>query len=231
MLQYDVSFSTTLKTNPYAGLFLAVEGIDGSGKTTQAKKLQEYFEKQGKTVTLTHWPRREEGLVAHVTKSMLAGNFTFPKPAFQYLLSADYVAFSEEVIIPALKRGDVLITDRCHFWSGCVYGMIDNDKVDPTLIDSLLVMLGITTKGYQFIIPDLTFYLGVSAKTGMSRIPKTGKERDTYEKQETLEKVAEGYQWLLQKLPECFVTIDAEQEVDKVSNTMLATIETTFPKR
>lgn len=231
LLSYHVSFTASLLHNPYPGLFLAVEGIDGSGKTTQAAKLQQHFESQGKQVKLMHWPRREEGIVAQITKSMLAGTASIPKPAFQYLLSADYVAFSEEVIIPTLKKGDVLITDRCHFWSGAVYGMIDNDKVDKALLDSLLVLLGVTTKAYQVIIPDLTFYLAVSAETGMKRIPQTDKERDIYEKEETLQKVAEGYQWLLKKLPEQFVTIDAEQGVDDVTQAMITSFEATFAKR
>lgn len=231
MLQYDVSFSTTLKTNPFPGLFLAVEGIDGSGKTTQTKKFREYFEKQGKAVTLIHWPRREEGIVAQITKTMLAGTSSIPKPAFQYLLSADYVCFSEDVIIPALKRGDILITDRCHFWSGAVYGMIDNDKVDKALLESLLVMLGVTTRAYQVIIPDLTFYLSITAETGMKRIPQTTKQRDFYEKRETLEKIVGGYQWLLQKMPERFVTIDAEQSVGEVFNAMISSYEATFTNR
>jgi dTMP kinase len=231
VLQYDVSFSTTLKTNPYPGLFIAVEGIDGSGKTTQVKKLQGYFERHGKKVSVIHWPRREEGIVAQITKTMLSGTSAIPKPAFQYLLSADYVAFSEEFIIPTLKRGDILITDRCHFWSGAVYGMIDNGTVDPRLLDSLLVLLGVTTNAYQCIIPDLTFYLAISAQTGMKRIPQTDKERDIYEKLGTLEKIVAGYSWLLQKLPEHFVTIDAEVELEEVAEAMISSYEATFAKR
>ena len=136
----------TLRKNSYPGLFIALEGLDGSGKTTQLTELETHFRKQGKEVYSFHWMRKEGSLFTDVIQGYLSGSLSLPKAAMQYVFSADYVIFSEEVIMPALKAGKVVISDRCHFWSAVAYGTWENGgKFDPEIARSLLVTHGVTT--------------------------------------------------------------------------------------
>ena len=47
-MRYHIEFDISLRKNPYKGVYIAIEGIDGSGKTTQAEKLARYFKEKGK---------------------------------------------------------------------------------------------------------------------------------------------------------------------------------------
>jgi dTMP kinase len=220
-MKYDIQFTSELNKNPFSGVFIALEGIDGSGKSSQVAALKNYFSAQNRRVLTVRWPQREEGLVAEITKQYLHGEKKLPRPAFQYLLSADYVIFSEGVIIPALERGDVVITDRCHFWSAVAYGLWDNsENYDVSMAESILVAHGVLTKAYRFIVPDITFLLDVSVPTAMKRL-SAEKKKEVYEKEEVLKKISQGYDWLVKKFPEEFVVVDAEQLIENVTRQII----------
>src|SRR3989344_1239591 len=164
-MKYHVELDIDLKRNPYKGIYICVEGIDGSGKTTHVEKLTAYFKKQGKTVAQTREPRKE-GLVGDIIQKVLTGQVKMSLVALQYLFSTDRVLHHEEVIIPALKQGKVVISDRC-FWSAIVYGILDRDagKYDFKSADFLLMAHCVLSMYHQFIIPNYTFYLKVPLST------------------------------------------------------------------
>src|SRR5690606_3900897 len=122
-MRYPVNFEIELLKNPYPGTYIAIEGIDGAGKTTQVNDLKNFFESQGKSVVTTREPRKE-GILGELTHQILMSKVKFPPTAIQYLFSADRVIHHEEIVKPALMRGEVVITDRC-FWSAIVYGVLD----------------------------------------------------------------------------------------------------------
>lgn len=224
-MKYEIQFQSELRHNTFSGLFIALEGIDGSGKSSQVAALKAYFAAQKRRVLTVRWPKREEGLVADMTEKYLRGNKKLPRPAFQYLLSADYVIFSEEVIIPALERGDVVITDRCHFWSAVAYGLWDNSEdYDVSMAESILVTHGVLTKAYRFIVPDLTFLLRVSVPTAIQRLASE-KKKEVYEKEDVLQKVSQGYAWLVKKFPEEFRVVDAELPIDEVTGQIITLLK------
>ena len=95
-----------------AGLFLTVEGIDGSGKSTQAKALAKRLEAQGRTVVTTREPGGSPG-AEEIRNLVLTGDPGRWSPTTEMLLffasRRDHV---EKTIRPALDRGDVVICDR-----------------------------------------------------------------------------------------------------------------------
>lgn len=120
-MKYHIELDLEFRRNPYKGLYIALEGMDGSGKTVQIPRLREFFQKEDKEVVTTREPRKE-GLIADIINRLLLGSIDLPKEAFQHLFTVDRFLHHHELVLPALKAGKVVITDRC-FWSAIPYGM------------------------------------------------------------------------------------------------------------
>lgn len=221
-MSYRISIDADFRKNTYPGLFIALEGIDGSGKSSQIEPLRKYFEDLGRTVVVTKTPRKTEGILATINHDLMQGTGVIPKPAYQYLFTADYIIQMEELVIPALSRGDVVISDRFHSWSSLAYGLWEaTDSYDLSAAQSMLVAQGLFSPGYQLVVPDVTLFFTVSVATAASRIPQKVEAAEFYEKKDTLEKVKKGYEWLLKEFPECFSVIDAERSLDEVTKEMI----------
>lgn len=220
-VSYSFEFSSELKRNPFSGLYIALEGIDGSGKTTQSEVLKKYLEKEGEKASLMQFPRRDAGVLAEINKNVLSGNTVIPKSAIQYLFSADYSMLEKEEISPRLQKGEIVITDRFHCYSSVAYGLWDNNKdSDISYARSLMIANGLLSKHNQFFVPDLTIYLSVSPSTALKRM-KRRDDHDIYEKKDIMESVKRGYDLLLQEFPEEFHVIDAECSIDDVTENMI----------
>lgn len=215
-MKYHVEFDLDLKRNPYRGLYIALEGIDGSGKTTQVEKLAQHFEKLGREVVRTHEPRRD-GLIGGLVQNVLNKKAKIPEVAIQYLFAAQRAVHLEELVVPTLKRGAVVITDRC-FWSSVPYGLLDRfESGKDENADQLLASLSILSMYHEFIVPDVSFVLDVAVETAGERLTHKKKKVELYEKKDKLIKVKNGYSFLLSKFPDHLVIVDAEKPVDKVT--------------
>src|SRR6185437_8637317 len=169
-MKYHISFDIDFKRNSAKGLYIALEGIDGSGKTTQVERLVSFFKEKGREVVQTREPRKGEGLIGKLIQDILHGKTAVSPVAFQYLFSADRQMHHQELILPALAEGKVVISDRC-FWSAIPYGILDtNDRIDPNAIQQKLVAQSILSFYHEFTVPDKTFYLDVSLDTAIERI-------------------------------------------------------------
>lgn len=216
-MQYNVNFDIELKKNSYPGTYIALEGVDGCGKTTQVQKLQEYFKNQGKEVVVTREPRKE-GLIGDLVQKVLTGQEKVPTISIQYLFSADRAAHHEELVLPALKEGKVVITDRC-FWSAIVYGILDRTggNYDTNDADLLLINQSILSMYHQFTVPDYTFYLKISLATSLGRLGQKDDVKEIYEDKSKLEKIIEGYAYLKNRFSGEIIEIDGEGEEDEVT--------------
>lgn len=223
--QYEVTFKTDFRRNTYKGLYIAVEGIDGAGKTVQTERLAQYFREQGKDVLLVNEPRRN-GLIGRVINEFLQNRITLPKTALQYLMSADRVAHQEEVVFPALEKGQVVLSHRC-FWSAVPYGIMDRsgNTYNYDAGESLLVGLSILSLYHQIMVPDRTFYLDIPADVAVTRLKGAGNEGEYYETQEKLANVRKGYIWMTEKFPDEFITINGEKAVDSITRDIVQHIE------
>lgn len=227
-MKYHVSFDIEFRKNPYKGIYIAFEGIDGVGKTTQASVLKKFLEKKGKIVVLAKEPTQEPpiGTLIH---DFIKGRVKFPPVSIQYLFAADREIHQKELIEPNLEKGKIVISDRC-FWSSVAYGILDKKKDFHKLsnVEILLVSESILSMYHQFMVPDITFYIDVSADVAISRLSKMKKKQEYYETAEKLKNIKAGYDWLARKFPDEITVINGEKSVEEVTKQILANLDLRF---
>lgn len=222
-MKYNVNFDIELRKNTYGGLYIALEGIDGSGKTTQAKKLGEYFKSIGREIVITAEPTRE-GEIGEMVHRLLNGEVNIPRKFYQYLFSADRGVNQEEVIIPALKKGKVVIADRC-FWSTLAYGLLDKDFADGENYDNLLVAYSILSFYHQFVSPDMTIILDTSVKTAIKRLNADKKVKEIYENEKFVMAVKKNYEWVVNKFSKEFIHVNGDKNVEDVNKQIIERVK------
>jgi dTMP kinase len=139
----------------YPGKLIAVEGTDGVGRSTQIHLLREWLEIQGYGVIETGWTRSE---LMQPTIDLAKSSNTLNKLTFVLLYATDFADRLEKEIIPALKAGFIVLSDRYIFTALARAGV---RGVDRAWIRSL----------YGFAIaPHLVFYLKIDEKTLIRRV-------------------------------------------------------------
>jgi dTMP kinase len=143
-----------------AGLFLSFEGIDGSGKSTQARRLAETLRSQGHAVTLTREPGGSPG-AEEIRRLVLEGATDRWSPETEILLfTAARRDHLEKTIRPALARGEIVITDRFADSTRIFQGITRGDL--SATVDRLHdLMIGVE--------PDLTLLIDIDPAIGLSR--------------------------------------------------------------
>src|SRR5690349_24820970 len=133
----------------YPGKIIAIEGTDGVGRSTQIHLLREWLEVQGYGVVETGWTRSE---LMQPTIELAKSSNTLNKLTFQLLYATDFADRLEKEIIPALKAGFIVLSDRYNYTAMARAGV---RGVDRTWIRSL----------YGFgIAPYLVFDLRIDGK-------------------------------------------------------------------
>lgn len=224
-MKYHVEFDIDFKRNTYPGLYIAIEGIDGCGKTTQVERLYDFFKSQGKVVVRTREPRRDESIVGKLINAILKEGIQIPSVAFQYLFTADREMHHEELILPSLKAGKIVISDRC-FWSAIPYGILDRGgNLKDATSEQILVAQSILSMYHQFTVPDRTFYLETPVEIAMERLLSIGGTKEIYEEKEKLIPTIAGYEWLLKQFPHEITVVDGTKSVEEVAEKILKTLE------
>lgn len=224
-MKHHVSFDIEFRKNNTKGFYIAFEGIDGVGKTTQANILKSHLEKMGKSVAVTKEPT-DKPPVGNLIHDFIKGEIKIPAVAIQYLFAADREIHQKEFIEPALEKGDIVVSDRS-FWSSIAYGILDKKEDFSKLSnkDVLLVSESILSMYHQFIVPDITFYIKAKPETAFARLSAMGRKTEYYETLEKLQNISAGYDWLSEKFPEEIVVVDGEVPVEKVSSEILKKVE------
>ncbi|GBF23544.1 thymidylate kinase 3, partial [Candidatus Gastranaerophilus sp. (ex Termes propinquus)] len=137
------------------GVLICIEGIDGSGKSTQIDILHSWLKTRNQDVILTRWNSSE--LIANTTKRAKKKNLLSGR-TFSLLHAVDFADRLEKVIIPALKAGFIVLADRY------VYTAFARDAAREVDRKWLRNMYGFAIK------PDLAVYYDVSAKVSLDRI-------------------------------------------------------------
>ena len=192
--------------NPYPGKFIVFDSLDGAGNSTQVKLLADYLNKIGEKTHITKEPT--SGLIGGLIKSQLTHDWKSSPECLQLLFSADRAYHLEKEIIPLLKKGVNVISDR-YFFSTMAYGNLEIKDLDW--------LIEINKK---FILPDLTFFLKVSPKICIQRIKKDRFEITLFEKEEILKKVWKNYEALAKKFKNIYI-IDGERSIDKISKEII----------
>ncbi len=222
-MKYKICLDLDFKRNKYPGKLIAFEGIDASGKTTQVKLLKKALEKKGKKVFLTKNPTRK-GPIGKLIHQVLRGKIKVPLVSFQYLYSADRQVQQIE-IIKHLKKGDIVITDR-YFWSSIAYGISDRDATDyKNTTDFLLISQSILSMYYQFLIPDVSFYLDISTKEALKRLSLMSKQKEIYENTQKLKKIRDGYLFISNMFKKEILKINGERKIKEIAKEILNEVE------
>src|SRR5471030_2894246 len=144
-----------LPLDTYPGKLIAVEGTDGVGRSVQIQLLREWLEVKGYGVIETGWTRSE---LMQPTIELAKSSNTLNKLTFVLLYATDFADRLEKEVIPALKAGFVVLSDRYIFTALARAGV---RGVDRAWLRSV----------YGFAIaPHLVFYLNVDVKTLIRRV-------------------------------------------------------------
>lgn len=137
------------------GTLICVEGIDGSGKSTQLALLRDWLKSIGQDVIFTEW--NSSPLISQTTKLAKKKNLLSPR-TFSLLHAVDFADRLKQVIAPALKAGFIVLADR---YAYTAFARDAARGVDPNWVRNV----------YDFAIkPDLAIYFDINPKDAMERI-------------------------------------------------------------
>ena len=200
------------------GIFISMEGPDGSGKSTQLELLKKYLSDKGYEIIITREPGGTR-ISEAVREIILNKEYTEMSYMTETLLYASARAqLVSEVIKPAIEDGKAVISDRFVDSSAVYQGMARGLGVENVYKMNEFAIQG--------VMPDLTIHLDLPAKVGISR-KKDQKELDRMELEalDFHEKVAEGYRKLASLSPERIYTIDATQSIETIHGQIVDKIE------
>lgn len=193
------------------GLFITVEGTDGSGKTTQINFIRNYMEEKGYDVILTREPGGTR--IGEKIRSIILDpeNKEMDNITEMLLYASARAQIITELIKPAMGKGKIVICDRFVDSSYAYQGY--GRGID---IDLITKVNNIATCG---VMPDITFWFDISPEAALNRrISSSLPDRIEREKLEFYNKVYKGYKILADMYPERIKRIDATRNVDEVSD-------------
>lgn len=205
------------------GCFFVVEGIDGSGTTTQAALLAEALRAREHEVVLTHEPT--DRAVGTQIRAALQRRLTLPSgepvslpPASLALLfAADRLDHLANVVEPALARGAIVVSDR-YLLSSLVY----QSATDPTGPAALEWLRAINSRART---PDLTIVLDLPAAVGEARRRQRGGPEEIFEQRSLQERLATLYAQAERLVPGARVAhVPAEKSKEEVQAAVLEAV-------
>lgn len=170
------------------GKFIVLEGLDGSGKTTQMKLLAELMQAQGLKVVTTFEPTdRPVGLLI---RQALHKEISLPQETIAMLFAADRYHHVTGQLLGLLEEGCCIICDRYYF-SNFVY------QADETPVERLIML---NQPSMDLLRPDVTVFLDVSPQECVRRINEDRDIQELYDSLEKLTKVREDYLAVFKRL-------------------------------
>jgi len=168
------------------GLFIVLEGIDGSGTTTQARWLAAWVETRGREVVLTAEPtgRAVGTIIRQILQGRPAdgagGAVEADEVMMALLFAADRADHMQNVVLPALDAGRVVVSDR-HYLSSVAYQAIGVEMGWVEMLNA------------RFRRPDLTVLLDTDPEVSLRRKHAQGRPAERYERAHALERVRGNY--------------------------------------
>lgn len=196
------------------GFFVTFEGIEGCGKTTQVSLAARWLAGQGREICQTREPGGTE-IGSQIRKILLSDRTSGLLPLSEALLyMADRVQHVQQVISPALQRGQIVLCDRYHDSTVAYQGYARGISLE--LLDAIRQHSG------TILEPDLTLLFDLDPETGLDRsfqkLAAQQIDEARFEK-ETLEfhgRVREGFLTLLKQNTHRMIMIDASKSIDAV---------------
>ncbi|MCU0610124.1 MAG: dTMP kinase [Chitinispirillaceae bacterium] len=206
------------------GLFIAFEGIDGCGKSTQLALAAAALKRDGYAVLTTREPGGTP--IAEKIRSLILDrdNHAMADRCELLLYAAARAQHVQERIAPALAQGIHVLCDRFHYATFAYQGYGRNLPLD------LLATVNECATGG--ILPDLSFIFDISVSTASARLSAMNKPPDRIEAlgDGFFSRIAEGYRLLARKYPDTSVLLDGEQDAEALSCQVHSSIRTVLDK-
>ncbi len=204
------------------GVLITVEGVEGSGKSTQCARLAEHLGRRGLDVVRTSEP---DGTPLGLrVRALFEAEGPTPTPLTQtFLFMAARQEHVTRVIAPALDRGAVVISDRYADATVAYQGY--GQGMDVQTIRELNML---ATGG---VLPDLTLVLDLDPVAGMRRI--RGRALDAFEKMATAfhRRVREGYLEIARADKNRVIVLDADREPDALHADVVRVVDERLARR
>jgi dTMP kinase len=191
--------------------FIVLEGIDGSGKTTQLKRLSKWFLPQGQFF-LTQEPN--DPILRDYIKQ---GSHS---PALElWLFSTARVAHLENIIVPALNQGRIVLCDR--FTDSTIAYQHYGRGLKRSYVNQVNYL---ATQG---LMPDVTIVLDIDIDTATERKKARGNQEDNFDNEsyDFFSRVRRGYQEIVMQNPTTHVLIDGNLSTDQVTDQIIKAIQ------
>jgi dTMP kinase len=191
------------------GLLIAIEGIDGAGKSTLAQALSAQLTSLQYTVVLTKEPGGTA--LGKKLREILQNQANPLDPKAEFLLfAADRAQHFHETVIPHLQKGHIVISDRMADSALAYQGYGRGLDLDT--------LRSINTWAMQGLEPDIVLYIQVPYATARERIIKRNAQLTSFEQEQEsfLQKLVVGFDALLSNNPRC-IKVDGTQDPDTVA--------------
>lgn len=200
------------------GLFISFEGCDGCGKTTTLEKVK------AKLNALNIFPlfTREPGgsKIAEQIRNIILdkNNIALDVKTEALLFAASRRQHLIEIVLPALEKGEIVISDRYIDSSLAYQGYARNIGIDD--------VMSINNFAIEGNYPDITFFLDLTPEEGLKRMQSRTRDADRLDKEAYSfhHKVYEGYQIVNEKFKDRIIKIDANHTPDEISDEIVSII-------
>ena len=194
-----------------AGIFITLEGPDGSGKTTIANRIVKTLEEKGFSCVHTREPGGID-IAEQIRNVILDPKNTSMDPRTEALLyAASRRQHLVEKVFPALKENKIVICERFLDSSLAYQGFGRNLGFDE--------VLKINEFAIEDCFPDLTIYLNIDEEEGLKRIgDRAFKDRLDQESIDFHHRVKQGYDEVLKRFKDRIVIVDAANSIEEVTN-------------
>jgi dTMP kinase len=199
---------------PAKGIFIAFEGGEGTGKSTQSKMLKKWLEQEGESVVLSREPGGTD-LGQGLRKILLGHETGVISPRAEALLyAADRAHHVFSLIRPALDRGDVVVTDR-YFDSSIAYQGAGR-VLEPNEVAR------ISRWATESLFPTLTIIIDLPAEIGLGRL----KSRDRLEAEPLAfhERVRNEFLQIASMDPERYLIVDGKQSIEEIHEQIISRV-------
>jgi dTMP kinase len=205
------------------GLFLAFEGVEGSGKSTQVELLAEHLRKLGRRVVVAREPGSTP--LGEKIRSLVLDQHEMGVPARSelFLMLAARAAFVDLVVTPALARGEIVIADRFELSTLAYQGAGRGLPVDEVVRSNRIATAGLE--------PHATVLLELDPVEGARRQQAAAKRRDRMEMEDPQfhRRVADGYIELAGSV-RGVRRVNADGGVEEVRRRVLEVLSSSFPE-
>lgn len=200
-------------------MFITFEGGEGTGKTTLIGRLSEYFLKKNYDVVVTREPGGSK-IPEQIRKVILdPSNTEITSTTEALLYAAARAQHLDEILIPALNKGQLIICDRYIDSSFAYQGYARDLGMD--------FVERINTYAMNYL-PDITFYIDLDPNIGQERVKKNRSHKIDRLDQESCsfhDKVRLGYLEVAKKYNKRFIIIDGNQTIEKIYHEILTKVE------